>query len=338
MQHEITVPGNLLSKDGTVTEAGYSTHNVLHYNRKSIHAAPWRIKEWDFYQISNDRFCIQFTIGHASYVGSVAITVLDLEKGRKLSDMKLLLLPFNKLHLPSSAEEGDVAYKTKGFEMSFTQGENSRRLYCKIDDPKMTSVDVDITLSQPDKSSLVIATPYRENPHAFYYNHKINCMPAAGRAIVGGIEYSINPDNTFGLLDWGRGVWLFKNEWFWSNGSQIIDGRRFGFNLGYGFGDTSAATENMLFYDGTCHKLENVKFNIPNDDYSKPWTFTSSDNRFEMDFVPVYDNYTETKMLVINNNCHQVFGRFTGKAVLDDGRVINVKNLMAFAEHAVNRW
>ncbi|HBR34735.1 MAG TPA: hypothetical protein DD734_08875 [Firmicutes bacterium] len=36
--------------------------------------------------------------------------------------------------------------------------------------------------------------------------------------------------------------------------------------------------------------------------------------------------------------CHQVFGKFTGKAVLDDGQVIEVKDVMAFAEYAVNRW
>ncbi|MCI6771984.1 MAG: DUF2804 domain-containing protein [Oscillospiraceae bacterium] len=29
---------------------------------------------------------------------------------------------------------------------------------------------------------------------------------------------------------------------------------------------------------------------------------------------------------------HQVFGRLTGKAVLDDGTVLEVKDLMCFAE------
>ena len=35
------------------------------------------------------------------------------------------------------------------------------------------------------------------------------------------------------------------------------------------------------------------RFNIPmkdgKEDYLKPWTFTSSDSRFEMDFVPIID-------------------------------------------------
>jgi hypothetical protein len=35
---------------------------------------------------------------------------------------------------------------------------------------------------------------------------------------------------------------------------------------------------------------------------------------------------------------HQVFGRFTGKAVLDGGEVLEVKGLTGFAEEVQNRW
>ena len=50
----------------------------------------------------------------------------------------------------------------------------------------------------------------------------------------------------------------------------MVGGVQFGFNNGYGFGDTSRATENMLFYDRTAHKLDQVQFHIPPDDYLKP--------------------------------------------------------------------
>lgn len=337
MQNKIINKGNLLKDNGTLSVAGFSTSRVLDYNREAIRNS-WRIKEWDFYQISNDRLCIQLTIGHVSYAGTITATVFDIISGQKQSVTKQLILPFNKLNMPISAEEGDLSYKVKDFEMSFTHINNARRLYCRVNDPKLLPIEIDITLSQPSKASIVMATPFDESPYDFYYNHKINCMPASGKAVFGFDAYDINPDTTFGLLDWGRGVWPFKHEWFWSNGSSIIDGKLFGFNLGYGFGNTSKATENMLFYDGTCHKLEEIKFNIPEDSYTKPWKFSSSDKRFEMEFIPVFDNYTETKMLFVNNHCHQVFGRFTGKAVLDDGRILDIKNLTAFAEHAVNRW
>ena len=34
----------------------------------------------------------------------------------------------------------------------------------------------------------------------------------------------------------------------------------------------------------------------------------------------------------------QVFGVFNGRAVLDDGTVLNVKDLPGFAEKVINKW
>lgn len=201
--------------------------------------------------------------------------------------------------------------------------------------PPITS---EIVLTQPYDASLVMAIPFQEYAHAFYYNEKINCMPAQGYVQIGHTRYEFDPSTAFGLLDWGRGVWPFHAEWFWGNGSGWVDGVPFGFNIGYGFGDTSAATENMLFYGGQAHKLGNVTFDLAGGGYMSPKHFSSDDHRFEMDFTPVYDRYTETKVLFVDNHCHQVFGRFSGKAILNDGKEIIVKDLMAFTEHAVNNW
>ena len=93
-----------------------------------------------------------------------------------------------------------------------------------------------------------------------------------------------------------------------------------------------------MFYDGIAHKLADVTFHIPEDDYLKPWTFSSSDKRFEMTFQPVLDRAACINALVIVTDQHQVFGKLSGKAVLDDGRVIEVKDMMCFAEKVHNRY
>ena len=117
-----------------------------------------------------------------------------------------------------------------------------------------------------------------------------------------------------------------------------VNGKPFGFNIGYGFGDTSAASENMLFYDGVCHKLDDITFHIDKRDYMKPWTFTSTDGRFEMDFVPVLDRAAKIDVKLIVTDQHQVFGWMSGKAVLDDGTVLEIKDLMCFAEDVHNKY
>ena len=192
---------------------------------------------------------------------------------------------------------------------------------------------------------MVIATPFRKDKH-FYYNQKINCMRASGFVTYGyhNRTYTFDPADSFAVLDWGRGVWTYENTWYWGSASGLVDGEPFGFNIGYGFGDTSAASENMLFYKGKAHKLSQVTFHIPGDggkrtpDYLQPWAFTSDDGRFEMQYQPVLDRASCTDVKVIKSDQHQVFGRFTGKAVLDDGTVLDVKDLPGFAEKVINKW
>ena len=74
------------------------------------------------------------------------------------------------------------------------------------------------------------------------------------------------------------------------------------------------------------------------EDYLSPWTFTSDDGRFEMDFVPVINRASCTDVKLIKSDQNQVFGRFTGTAVLDDGRKLEVKDLFGFAEKVENKW
>ena len=98
----------------------------------------------------------------------------------------------------------------------------------------------------------------------------------------------------------------------------------------------------MLFFDGKAHKLSEVTFNIPvkegKDDFLSPWTFTSDDGRFELNFEPILDRASWTKVLVLESDQHQVFGHFSGKVILDDGDVLKVEHLIGFAEKVMNRW
>ena len=98
----------------------------------------------------------------------------------------------------------------------------------------------------------------------------------------------------------------------------------------------------MLFYDGKVHKLDRVSFAIPQKDgrdrFLEPWQITSNDQRIEMRFEPVLDRASLTDALLLKSDQHQVFGRFSGTAVLDDGQKITLDHAMGFAEKVFNRW
>jgi hypothetical protein len=333
MQKQFLQPGPVLNEKGSPIP-GYSTKSIRTYERKAIKASPFRMKEWDFYQVTDSKMCLQFTIGHASYAGQVGAMLFDFEKGERLAEIgTILALPFGSLHMPENTETDHIlSYQKKAGSMCFEADGEKRHLTCRWGD-----FEADLLLTRKNKNSLVINIPFDESPKAFYYNQKINCMTAEGTVKYGGKQYTFNPADSFGILDWGRGVWPFHNEWYWSNGTGYVDGKIFGFNLGCGFGNTKAATENILFYGDTVHKLKNVRFDRGKD-YMNPWHLYDSEGRLDLILTPVYDRTTKTKLLWIDNCCHQMFGEFTGRAVLDDGTELKINKLISFAEHAVNNW
>ena len=62
-------PGELLNANGDLSEPGYATALLKRYDRSAIKAPRFRIKEWDYYLITNDRFGVALTIDDNSYMG-----------------------------------------------------------------------------------------------------------------------------------------------------------------------------------------------------------------------------------------------------------------------------
>ena len=339
MQYEITERIPLLDGQGNLTRAGYAKRLLPVYDRKKVRGGITRLKEWDYYFIGNGRFGLALTIADNSYMGLDSISFLSFGgKPWEVTQSPMSVLPMGRTGLPPTSAAGITASSGKKHAILFQVGEGKRRLTAHMDsfrDGK--ALDAQITLTGEPEESMVICTPF-EKPAHFYYNQKINCMRAEGTVRIGEEEYRFAPEDSFAVLDWGRGVWTYHNTWYWGSASGLTEGVELGFNIGYGFGDTSAASENMIFYDGVAHKLDDVTFNI-SPDFIDKWTFTSSDGRFEMDFEPIIDrsDYTSAANIIVTDQ-HQVFGRMTGKAVLDDGTEIHIKDFLCFAEKVHNKY
>lgn len=343
-QHEITERRPLLDASGNLTEPGYAKTLLPIYRRSDIKAGKMRIKEWDYYCINNGHFALALTIADNSYMGLDSISLLNLDEGWEITKSPMKAFTNGKIGLPKSSETGDVHSAGRNYSILFKNEGDKRVLIAQMKNfgPE-GSLYAKVTLTGIPPESMVIATPFDKDKH-FYFNQKINCMRAEGTVTYGyhNRTYTFDPADSFAVLDWGRGVWTYKNTWYWGSASGLVDGERFGFNIGYGFGNTSAASENMLFYKGRAHKLSQVTFHIPGDggrrtpDYMQPWTFTSDDGRFEMDYTPVLDRASCSDVGLIKSDQHQVFGVFNGRAVLDDGTVLNVKDLPGFAEKVIN--
>lgn len=339
--HKISSKGNLLDETGALIEAGWSDEFILNYSPNMVaKSKKMRLKEWDYYHIINSegKYAISFTFADNRYMGLVSCCVFDFETKEKFDCTETLVLPKGKMNLPRTSEHGNISFKSDSCSFNIDRNSEGRHIYCKYDTTfTHTQVEADFYLKQPPMDSIVMATPWKEDKKAFYYNQKITCMPADGCVKIKGRTYTFDSSKDFGILDWGRGVWTYDNTWYWGIGCSYVNGKPFGYNLGYGFGDTTSASENILFYDGKGHKLDRVDFGIPDNAFEE-WSITSSDNRFNASFTPFFNDRTDISAGIISQHADKLFGFINGTAILDDGTEIKMENIPAFHEKVHNKW
>ena len=344
MQNEITQPGKLLIQDGSLSAAGWSRHPYLDCNLEDVHFYAikpfqhFRIKRWDYYAVFTPSRFFSATIADLGYAGNVFVYVVDFETGTYHEEG--LVIPLGSgVVLPRNSTEGHAHYANKQATLDFFLEGHERKLNVSwpgFQDGK--GIEAQISLDcPPDQESMTIVIPI--GTKRFYYNRKINCLPASGILRYGDAHETLTPDTCLGSLDWGRGVWEYSSFWNWASTSAYLpDGRAMGLNLGKGFGDTSAATENAIILDGKIHKLDQVSFNYDPSDYMKPWLFEDNQNRLKCVFVPFTERVATTNLGIIQSEVHQMFGRYSGSLVLDDGSQLEVHDLIGFAEEHHAKW
>ena len=344
-EHLITKTGPLLDEQGCLREPGYALRPPFDYDHSRIAAPAWRIKDWDYYLVNDERYAIALTFSDLGYIGLVSAAVMDFDAVSSVTASELVLTPMGSMGLPSSSDTGDINWSNKRCTVSFVHTPAGRRLSFMLRDfVPGEDFEAELLLDEDPRDSMVIVTPWADAPHAFYYNRKIVGMRARGGFRRGSLVHEFGGEDSFGLLDWGRGVWTYDNTWYWSAAQGRQDGHVVAFNLGYGFGDTSAASENMVFVDGVAHKLGRVSFDIPGASsgaprYMEPWKMSDTEGRLNLRFEPTIDRcgLIDIAHLLISDQ-HQVFGTFSGTVLLDDGSTLYIDGLRGFAEDVHNRY
>lgn len=332
--HLIESCGELLDDRGHLVEAGYALSPVFKYDASKIRAPFHRIKEWDYYLVTTDDFAVAFTVSDQRYMCLNTIGVIDLKTGRAdtLSELK----PFSRgRKFASPGESHANGCSSKKLCIEYSDEDGGVRIKASAPNFFGEEFSCDILLTDFPRDNMVIATPFH-NPKYFYYNQKINCITASGSVKLG--ARTVELSGAQACYDCGRGAWTLKNVWYWATCSTTVNGEKFGFNLGYGFGDTSAASENMLFYKGEAHKLDDVVIDIPkgkngkHDYLAREWGYKDDKNRLNLIFEPVALRYDRLGAIVPRTIQNQTFGYFSGECTLDDGTVIKLDRALGACE------
>lgn len=336
MQNEITCLQPLFNEKGLLNNPGWARRMYFQYDPEKMAAQPSKLREWDYYFVGSEAMGISVTINNFGGIGMLTAKLMNYTEGYHL---KKTVAIREDIHQPRD-DEGTCYMRVGDSEGAFIRKPGKHYIKLRMPDyHNGETYTLDITLDVPDTDRMVIATPFQEDETCFFFNEKLNCMRASGTVKLGDFIHTFDPNRDFGVLDFGRGVWPDYNRWYWGSASGELNGKLFGWNIGYGFGDLSNATENMIFYDGVAHKVDRILFDIPAEGHmAGPWRIVSNDGRFDMTMEPILDRDAPCDLTQGGSLQHQVFGRFTGKCVLDDGTVLEVKDFFGFAEDVINNW
>src|SRR5262245_27069282 len=186
--------GELLDARGRLVERGWARDEARRYRRASIGASAFRIKEWDYYCVLADDYGLALTVADNGYLGFLSATWLDFTAPAQQTESVILPFPMGRIAMPESADAGDVVQGDAKLKLAFRHEACVRRLAVECQAfARGRGLKGEIHLAQPPMDRMTIATPFPNAPKAFYYNQKINCMPASGAITVGDRHYALDP-------------------------------------------------------------------------------------------------------------------------------------------------
>ena len=342
-QHELHGSGPLLDASGNLNQVGWSRQPLLDCNLEEANfyrvrpLQRFRIKRWDYYGVTTPSFYFSATLAHLGYAGQAFAYFVDFASGDHTEET--VTIPFGSgVRLPRNSIEGESSYQKGPLEIRFNIQSEERHLQVEWPDFAGKGLTADLQMNLPsDHESMVIVIPFTAN--RFYYNRKVNCIPVDGWVTFGDERFELSSKDSLANLDWGRGMWPYRSFWVWASASGFLpDGRTLGLNLGFGFGDTSKATENAIILNGRVHKLGEVHFDYDPGDFMRPWDLSTKDDRLQCTFEPFIERVAQTNLLLITSKVHQMFGRYSGRVVTDEGEVIRIEGLIGWAEEHHARW
>ena len=304
-------------------------------NASTVHFGPlqrFRLKRWDYYGVTSPDGYFSITLADLGYAGTAFV-----DFAARTFHEESVTIPFGRgLTLARNSDSGDCDYSSKHVQVRFHVEQESRWVEVRWDDFDGVQLQVDLRYTlPPGHESTAIATPIHGN--RFYYNRKVNAIPVQGRLQIGDKSSVLDPGSSLGNLDWGRGVWEYNSFWVWASASGFLsDGRTVGLNFGYGFGDTSAATENTVLLGGRIHKLGDITVDYAASAFMRPWRMYS--DRVDLIFTPFLKRVAATNLVVVRSKVHQMFGRYTGTVIDDAGDAIQIDNVIGWAEEHHARW
>lgn len=287
-----------------------------------------RFNQFQFIGLSGDDFILGVAIVNLKWVSNCFIYVYQpsTQAFKEFSWLKPFALSTQTNQEPNN---GHWWFKSGHNRVDIHCEQQQRHL--KIDCGNALHVDVVINESQPPLNVCC-----RAGYNGWVYTQKNTALPMSGHIRWQGQDIAIN--DLLGSVDWSCGYMRRETFWHWASLSHKTEsGDIVGFNLAAGVNETSF-TENALWINGKQIKLDRAEFHFNRKNRMQTWHIQTSDGHIELHFEPAGERKEKINAGFIASNFTQVFGRFYGKVMDEDGRIIVIDGANGFCEDHFAKW
>lgn len=310
--------------------------NYLDYDLRTTMDKPrsklvrrWRFNQFQFVSVAAENWLFGLAVVDLKLVSSGFFYLYDFETGEMFEQS--LVQPFARgTVMEPYPERGEASFAARRTRLRITPRTGGRSISVAAGDAVVANIEFD-----NDSDPLRLASPAGYS--GWVFTRKSAGLSASGEIRWGDRIWRCD-QHTRGTVDWSCGFMRRETAWNWAClAGCLADGTSVGLNLATGVNE-SGMTENALWLDGRCIKLDFARFEFDRYDQTAPWRVTTSDGRVDLRFVPSGVRKERLDAWVLASNFRQYAGTFEGFVVGDGGKKIPVTGLRGLMEDHFARW
>jgi hypothetical protein len=341
-ERELTEPVDLATPDGRSLDPAARGWSRRPLHRANLRGRWGRTKRWDYWAILAGDLVVSSVYADVDYLGLADVWWVDL--ATKATGGRGITVPGARgMRLPDLPGSAPLTVRRRHFALDIRDAlDGSTQVRAEWRERDGASGRLDAVVELPEgHESLNVVIPWDDR--RFQYTSKHQARPARGELVVGDRRWVFGDGGApaWGVLDVGRGRWPYRTRWNWGGGAGVVHpgGTVVGLQLGGMWTEGTGFTENGVLVDGRLTKLgEELRWHYDWDEPMRPWRVEAPGGRLTLELEPRFDKHTRVEVGVMGTETHQVFGRWRGSFVTDDGARLELDGLQGFAEESRSRW
>lgn len=267
------------------------------------------------------------------YIGNAFVYLYERASGN-LREFSFMMPLGWRTHLSTTPDAGTSHFQRGDIDFRLTSRNHPREKYLQIKVGK--TLTADLTVTEPsDFQPLALCTPTGFN--GWTYTQKAAGLDVSGFVRLEDRRYEFTNAHK-GSYDWSCGFMRRETAWNWACLSGKSEaGLTLGVNFANGVNETSF-TENAFWVDGRMTKVNQIRFIYPKQRRHTQWRIESDDGKVKLRFEPEGARQEKLNLFVLATNFTQLFGRFYGTLVDDNGEVHTLNGVTGFAEDHYAKW